>query len=63
MAENKERIIVALSKALPAMTAGERTYLIGFVEGIAASAGNSRLRFFAEGPALAEPPESQQSSA
>lgn len=55
MSENKERIITALGKALPGMTAEDRKYLIGFVEGIAASVGNNRLGTPAGGPAQAEP--------
>lgn len=39
MLEQKERILEAISRGLANMTDQEKTYLIGFLEGVAAMAG------------------------
>lgn len=43
MSEKKIEIIETIGKELPAMTEPEKTYLMGFLEGVAAIAGLERL--------------------
>ena len=44
MPEKKEKIIVeAIGKELPGMAERDKTYLMGFLEGLAAGVGNQQL--------------------
>lgn len=42
MSEKKETIIETIGKLLPSMTEKEKTYLMGFLEGVAAIVGTNR---------------------
>ena len=44
MPERKEKIIVeAIGKEIPGMAERDKTYLMGFLEGLAAGVGNQQL--------------------
>lgn len=44
MPDRKEKIIVeAIGKEIPGMAERDKTYLMGFLEGLAAGVGNQRL--------------------
>lgn len=43
MSEKKKEILTAIGKALPGMSETEKSYLIGFIEGFAASQNQTRL--------------------
>ena len=43
MPEKKEAIIEAIGKEFPAMQEKDKTYFMGFLEGLAAQAGNQQL--------------------
>ena len=43
MSEKKEEIIEAIGKEIPGMDEKDKTYLMGFLEGLAAGVGNQQL--------------------
>lgn len=43
MSEKKETIIETIGKTLPNMTEKEKTYLMGYLEGIAAIVGTNQI--------------------
>lgn len=43
MSEKKQEIIEAIGKEMPGMAEKDKTYLIGFLEGLAAGVNNQQL--------------------
>lgn len=43
VSEKKEKIIEAIGKEIPGMNEKDKTYLMGFLEGLAAAVGNQRI--------------------
>lgn len=43
MSKKKEQIVEAIGKEIPGMTEKDKTYLMGFLEGLAAGVGNQQL--------------------
>ena len=43
MSKKDEKIIEAIGKEIPGMAEKDKTYLIGFLEGLAAGVGNQQL--------------------
>lgn len=43
MDEKKKEIIEAIAKEIPGMAEKDKTYLVGFLEGMSAMAGNQQI--------------------